>query len=105
MTKDEYQVPGEVAVALSTGRVEMMASLVNDVGSGHRVLTPAEAYGVLRLLRDQIKYRSEDAVRLARFGKTVHVVDDAAKGLATLGEQLRDALRRIGSNEALEGEE
>lgn len=104
MSKNEYLVPGEIAVALSTGRVELMASLLKNVESGHRVLTQEEVHGVLQLLRDQIKYRGEDAVRIARMESTLHIVDDAAKSLRALHERLQTSVRMLGSTEPLEPE-
>lgn len=104
MSKNEYLVPGEIAVALSTGRAEMMAPLIRTVESGHRVLTKEEIHGVLQLLRDQIKYRGEDAVRIARMEQTLHIVDDAAKSMRAVHERLQTGLKALGSNQPLEPE-
>lgn len=46
-----YAVPGEVAVALNTGRSQFINGLVNKVRKGH-VVEPVQVIGMLELIRD-----------------------------------------------------
>lgn len=46
-----YMVPGEVAIALNTGRSQFITNLVSRIRKG-QVLDPAQVIGMLELIRD-----------------------------------------------------
>lgn len=54
-----YMVPGEVAIALNTGRSQFINGLVSKVRKGH-VLDAAQVIGVLELIRDWTDARYAD---------------------------------------------
>ncbi len=54
-----YAVPGEVAIALNTGRSQFINGLVSRVRKGH-VLDPAQVIGMLELIRDWTDARYAD---------------------------------------------
>lgn len=59
-----YAVPGEVAIALNTGRSQFINGLVGKVRKGH-VLDPAQVIGMLELIRDWTDARYADDKRNA----------------------------------------
>lgn len=54
-----YMVPGEVAIALNTGRSQFINGLVSKVRKGH-VLDAAQVIGMLELIRDWTDARYAD---------------------------------------------
>lgn len=54
-----YAVPGEVAIALNTGRSQFIDGLVKQVRSGH-VLDQVQVIGMLELIRDWTDARYAD---------------------------------------------
>lgn len=54
-----YAVPGEVAIALNTGRSQFINGLVSKVRKGH-VLDAAQVIGMLELIRDWTDARYAD---------------------------------------------
>lgn len=54
-----YAVPGEVAIALNTGRSQFINNLVSKVRKGH-VVDPVQVIGMLELIRDWTDARYAD---------------------------------------------
>ncbi len=54
-----YAVPGEVAVALNTGRSQFINGLVGKIRKGH-VVDPVQVIGMLELIRDWTDARYAD---------------------------------------------
>lgn len=63
-TPATYMVPGEVAVALNTGRSQFIDGLIKNVRDG-RAIDPAQVIGMLELIRDWTNDRYADARRNA----------------------------------------
>lgn len=66
-TQTTYAVPGEVAVALSTGRTQFIEGLVKRVRAGH-LIEPVQVIGMLELIRDwtSAKYADDRRNVIAR---------------------------------------
>lgn len=60
-----YLVPGEVAVAISAGRHQLIEGLIKKVRAGH-ILEPRLVVGLLEVIRDMTKDRNADNVRSRR---------------------------------------
>lgn len=86
-----YAVPGEVAIALNTGRSQFITGLVGRVRKGH-VIEPVQVIGMLELIRDWTDARYADDRRNAI------VKENLAASRANMGElqaQVRELVSRL----------
>lgn len=93
---DTYAVPGEVGIALMTGRTEFLKTLEGSVRRGE-VIPPDQVIEMIRLCKDLIDERARNHQRLAEIEKRIDQVVDVNKGIATKADEidgLIDAIRR-----------
>jgi hypothetical protein len=88
-----YLVPGEVAVAISAGRHQLIDGLVKKVQAGH-VLEPRLVVGLLEVIRDMTKDRRADSVRSQRIAA---MTGDAMVELQELHAKVGDLRDRVGA--------
>ena len=81
---ETYDLPGEIAIALHTGRDQFLTMLDNKIGAGN-VMTPEQQREVLRLLRDLIADRWEAKRTITQLEMKLK---DAIRGANGLGLQL-----------------
>lgn len=99
-----YNLPGEVAAAISTNRPEMMTMLINKVKKGH-VIEKDHVIGILEAFRDIVKMRFEDNQRALALGRHAKQLADASKGIDKVEEKIREVTRKLGSGEPLTPDE
>lgn len=87
-----YAVPGEVAVALNTGRSQFINGLVAKVRKGH-VIEPVQVIGMLELIRDwtDAKYADDRRNTIVKEDLTA-----AKTHLVELQAQVGDLVRQLG---------
>lgn len=91
-----YAVPGEVAIALNTGRSQFINGLVSRVRKGH-VIEPVQVIGMLELIRDWTDAKYADDRR-----NTIVTEDLAASraNLVELQSQIGKSIRKLGDSVA-----
>lgn len=87
-----YLVPGQVAVALNTGRTQFIDALIKQVRDGH-VLEPAQVIGMLELVKDWTRDRYEERERNATIRRELAT---ALTSLRDLGSCASELLEQVG---------
>lgn len=87
-----YAVPGEVAIALNTGRSQFITGLVGKVRKGH-VIEPAQVIGMLELIRDWTDARYADDRRNAIVKENLAA---SMTNMLELRAQISDLVGRVG---------
>lgn len=87
-----YAVPGEVAIALNTGRSQFINGLVGKVRKGH-VIEPAQVIGMLELIRDWTDARYADDRRNAIVKENLSA---SMTNMLELRAQISDLAGRVG---------
>lgn len=87
-----YAVPGEVAIALSTGRSQFIDGLVDKVRKG-RVIEPVQVVGMLELIRDWTDAKYADDRRNTIVQETLEA---SRTNMLELQVQIRELLSRLG---------
>ena len=82
-------VPQEVAIALSTDRVQFLEMLQNQLEKTDRQLTKAEGIGLIQLFVELVQERIEHKQMMAAFrDKVENTVIGFGKGLQTQGNKM-----------------
>lgn len=90
-----YEVPGEVAVAISAGRPHLIDGLVKRIKTGH-VLEPRLVVGMLQVIRDMTLDRYADVERSHRIkSETGDMMVELQELHARIGD-LRDRVGVVG---------
>lgn len=99
-----YNLPGEVAAAISTNRPQFVTMLIDKVRNGH-VIEQKHVIGVLEAFRDIVQMRADDRARVQRLERYIKRLTDASKGIDKVEAQLRRTCQKLGSGEPLEEDE
>ncbi len=93
MSKDTYDLPAQVALAVSTGRTEFIDNLISQVprDGGLNMRLQQE---VLRMCRDLIIDRHKQQTQFNDMKKLVRYLRDFSNGISKQAEILRSLVRQ-----------
>jgi hypothetical protein len=101
MKNDTYMVPGEIALAVSTGRTEFISTLINNINAGQQ-LEVLQQTELLRMLKDMIEDTHRRKAHFNEMKKHVRLFRDFADGINTKAESLHGLIKKAETAEAVE---